>query len=223
MLLISGIERSWKRWSLFLRNKRRFHGLVRFNKTVTIVEGSSFEGSDSIGDGSVFAGKMGYGSYLCEDCYIVGEIGRFTSIAAEVRSAQGIHPMEAPFATTSPMFYSLRKQTMTTFATEQRFDELRPPVKIGNDCWIGARVFLTGGVTVGDGAVILAGAVVTKDVPPFAVVGGVPARILRYRYDEETIAFLLRTQWWNRSLDWLQANSHLLCDIEQLKRALDEA
>lgn len=223
MLLISSLERSWKRLTLFLRNKRRFHGLVRFNKTVKIVEGSSFEGSDSIGDGSVFAGKMGYGSYLCEGCHIVGEIGRFTSIAAEVRSAQGIHPIEAPFATTSPMFYSLRKQTMTTFATEQRFDELRPPVKIGNDCWIGARVFLAGGVTIGDGAILLAGAVVTKDIPPYAIAGGVPARVLRYRYDEETIAFLLRTQWWNQPLDWLRANSHLLCDIEELKKTLNEA
>lgn len=223
MILISTLERSWKRWRLFLRNKRRFHGLVRFNKTVKIIEGSAFEGADSIGDGSTFAGKMGYGSYLCEDCHIVGEIGRFTSIAAEVRSAQGVHPMEAPFATTSPMFYSLRKQTMTTFSTEQRFDELRPPVKIGNDCWIGARVFLAGGVTIGDGAILLAGAVVTKDIPPFAIAGGVPARVLRYRYDEGTIAFLLRTQWWNQPLDWLRANSHLLCDIEELKKTLNEA
>ena len=222
MFILTGIRQAARKWSLFLRNKRRFHGIVRFNSSVRIVEGSSFEGSDSIGDGSSFAGRMGYGSYMCEDCHIVGEIGRFTSIAAEVRSAQGIHPTGAPFATTSPMFYSLRKQTMTTFSTEQRFEELRPPVKIGNDCWIGVRVFLSGGVTVGDGAVILSGAVVTKDVPPYAIVGGVPARILRYRYDEETIDFLLRTKWWDKPLDWLRDNSHLLCDIEQLKKALDE-
>lgn len=222
MFLLSGIERFWKRWSLFFRNKRRFHGIVRFNASVKIAEGSAFEGADSIGDGSTFAGRMGYGSYLCENCHIVGDIGRFTSIAAEVRSAQGVHPTEAPFATTSPMFYSLRKQTMTTFATEQRFDELRPPVKIGNDCWIGARVFLAGGVTIGDGAVVLAGAVITKDIPPYAIAGGVPARILRYRYDEKTIDFLLRTQWWNQSIDWLRNNSHLLCDIDQLKMVLDE-
>lgn len=222
MFIISGIRQAARKWLLFLRNKRRFHGIVRFNSSVRIAEGSSFEGSGSIGDGSSFAGRMGYGSYMCEDCHIVGEIGRFTSIAAEVRSAQGIHPTGPPFATTSPMFYSLRKQTTTTFSTEQRFEELRPPVKIGNDCWIGARVFLAGGITVGDGAVILAGAVVTKDVPPYAIAGGVPARILRYRYDPETIDFLLQAKWWDKPLEWLRDNSHLLCDIEQLKKALDE-
>jgi len=222
MILISSIQRRIDKWSLYFRNKRKFHGLVRFNSTVKIAEGAGFEGAASIGDNSMFSGQMGYGSYMCENCHIVGDIGRFTSIAAEVRSAQGIHPTGAPFATTSPMFYSMRKQTMTTFATEQRFEELRPPVKIGNDCWIGTRVFLAGGVTVGDGAVILAGSVVTKDIPPYAIVGGVPARILRYRYDEETIAFLLHTRWWDKSIDWLRNNSHLLCDIEQLKNVIDE-
>lgn len=223
MLIISGITRRYKRWTLFLHNKLRWHGVVRFNASVKIAKGSEFEGADSIGDGSSFSGRMGYGSYLCEGCHIVGNIGRFTSIAAEVRSAQGIHPTDAPFATTSPMFYSLRKQTMTTFATEQRFEELRSPVQIGNDCWIGARAFLTGGITIGDGAVVLAGAVVTKDVPPYAVVGGVPAKVLRYRYDEETIASLIRIQWWNKSLDWLRANSHLLCNVEELKKELGES
>lgn len=222
MFLVTGIRERIHKWTLFLQNKRRFHGIVRFNSSVTIAKGSSFEGADSIGDGSFFSGSMGYGSYMCEDCHITGDIGRFTSIAAEVRSAQGIHPTGSPFATTSPMFYSLRKQTMTTFSTEQRFKELRPPVKIGNDCWIGARSFLAGGVTVGDGAIILAGAVVTKDIPPFAVVGGVPANVLKYRYDEETIAFLLRTKWWEKPIDWLQKNSDLLCDIERLKKELGE-
>ena len=222
MFILTHIQESIRKEILFLRNKRKFHGIVRFSRTVKIVEGSSFEGSDSIGDRSTFAGRMGYGSYMCENCHIVGDIGRFTSIAAEVRSAQGVHPTGAPFATTSPMFYSLRKQTMTTFATEQRFDELKPPVKIGNDCWIGTRVFLAGGVTVGDGAILLAGAVVTKDIPPYAVAGGVPARILRYRYDEETMAFLKQARWWDKPLDWLRDNSHLLCDIEQLKKVLNE-
>ena len=222
MFLISSIEQRYKRWKQFFRNKSRWHGIVRFNSSVRIAEGSSFEGANSIGDNSSFAGSMGYGSYMCEYCHLTGDIGRFTSIAAEVRSSQGIHPTETPFATTSPVFYSLRKQSMVTFATEQRFEELRPPIRIGNDCWIGTRAFLAGGVTVGDGAVILSGAVVTKDVPPYAIVGGVPARVLRYRYDEETISFLLRTTWWNKSLDWLRSNSHLLCDIKQLKTILDE-
>lgn len=94
------------------------------------------------------------------------------------------------------------------------------PVTIGNDCWIGQRAILIGGITIGDGAVVMAGAVVTKDVPPYAMVGGVPAKIIKYRYDEETIDFLLKAQWWNRPIEWLKENHALLCDIERLKEEL---
>ena len=76
---------------------------------------------------------------------------------------------------------------------------------------------LIGGVHIADGAVVLAGAVVTKDVPPYAIVGGVPAKIIRYRYDEETISFLLQTQWWNNTEEWFKENWKLLTDIDKLK------
>jgi len=91
-------------------------------------------------------------------------------------------------------------------------------VRIGNDCWIGESVLLIGGITVGDGAVILAGAVVTKDVPPYAIVGGVPAHVLKYRYDNETIEFLTRIKWWNNNEEWLKKNYRLMCNIDNLKK-----
>ena len=69
-------------------------------------------------------------------------------------------------------------------------------VTIGNDVWIGARAIILSGVTVGDGAVIGAGAVVSRDVPPYAVVAGNPARLIRYRFDEETISALAALRWW---------------------------
>lgn len=202
--------------------KLRFHGILRFNRSVRIGPGSSFEGADSIGDGSRFTGHMGYGSYMMTHCDLTADIGRFCSIGHEVMSTRGIHPYQAPFATTSPMFYSLRKQAMETFASEQRFEEIVPPTKIGNDCWIGSRVFLVGGISVGDGAVVLSGAVVTKDVPPYAVVGGVPAKVIKYRYDDDTIAWLLRTRWWDMPIEWLRSHAELLCDIEKLKKELNE-
>jgi len=135
-------------------------------------------------------------------------------------NVQGVHPMSVPFATTSPMFYSMKKQTGYTFANRQMFDEMRAPITIGNDCWIGCRVFAAGGLTIGDGAVVLSGAVLTKNVPPYAVVGGVPAEVIKYRYDDETIRFLLETKWWNQPISWLEENWEALCDIEKLKSLL---
>ena len=213
------VERGFRYWKI----KWKLHGKVRFNRTVCIVEGSVFEGNNSLGNHSFFDGKMGYGTYLCEDCRMEAVIGRFVSIGYGVRTARGTHPLGAPFATTSPVFYSLRKQAMGTFARVQTFEELLPPVTIGHDCWIGDRVEIVGGKAIGDGAVVLSGAVVTHDVPPFAIVGGVPARIIRYRFDNETIEWLLRVRWWDKPIAWLRENGELLCDMERLKRALDEA
>lgn len=96
--------------------------------------------------------------------------------------------------------------------------ERKYALEIGNDVWIGQNVFLIGGIHVGDGAVILAGAVVTKDVPAYAIVGGVPAKIVKYRYDDETIEFFLNIKWWNNSGEWYKEHWELLCDIEKLKK-----
>ena len=91
------------------------------------------------------------------------------------------------------------------------------PIEIGNDCWICSNVFICGGVRINDGAVVYAGAVVSKDVPPYAIVGGIPAKIIKYRYNEETIQFLLKMKWWNRPIGWLEEHVMLINDIDKLK------
>lgn len=187
---------------------------VCYNISVSIDPSSTFEGANSIGEKSFFKGQMGYGTYIGANCYIDGNIGRFTSIASDVQCNLGVHPYKYPYVSTSPMFFSLLKQTGETFATKQMFQEIKPSIQIGNDCWIGQRTFIAGGVKIGDGAVVLAGAAVVKDVPDYAIVGGVPAKIIGYRYDSITIDILQQTKWWNMPIDWLREHFELFSDID---------
>jgi chloramphenicol O-acetyltransferase type B len=120
-------------------------------------------------------------------------IGKFCSIAPEFTAGHGEHPTDR--LSVSPVFYSTKKQCGVSFAEADCFDELRPIV-IGNDVWIGARVFVRDGVRIGTGAIVGAGAVVTKDVADYSIVGGVPARLIRYRFSPDEIESLLRLKWW---------------------------
>ena len=203
---------------LFLAVKYRLEGNhVRLSFLSKVSLESHFEGANRIQPYTRFSGSMGYGSYIGHNCDIGANIGRFTSIAPYVRTNRGVHPYTYPYATTCPMFFSTQRQNGSTFANRMMFDEFKERPIIGNDCWIGENAFLIGGITVGNGAVILAGAVVTKNVPPYAIVGGVPAKVIKYRYDEETIRFLLDFKWWDQDVKWLQHHWELLCDIEKFK------
>ena len=86
------------------------------------------------------------------------------------------------------------------------------PVTIGNDVWIGANVCILPGISIGDGAVLAAGAVITKDVPPYAIVGGVPAKVIKYRFSEDIIKKLLKIKWWNWEEEKVKKNKDLFYD-----------
>jgi acetyltransferase-like isoleucine patch superfamily enzyme len=205
---------------------KKYRKVVEFTFSVNIGRSTVFEGMNKLHPKSSFTGKLGFGSYIGPKSQIAGIIGRYTSIGPNVKVIQGTHPYTYPFVTTSPAFYSLAKQNGSTFTDVQRFDEHlifdknnNYAVKIGNDCWIGERAMVVGGVQIGDGAVILAGAIVTKDIPAYAIVGGVPAKILRYRYRIDSIDFLLKFKWWNKELQWLQDNVELMNNMEKLENA----
>ena len=221
--LTKGVLAPLHREKDYLRCKRRWHGIVRFDRSVYIAPDAVFEGNNSILGGTSFSGFMGYGTYVGEQCHIEGaHIGRFCSLANRIWMSRGTHPLKAPYVSTSPVFYSPRLQTMETFSPQERFQEVLEPTCIGNDCWIGVNVFIAGGLTIGDGAVVLSGAAVVADVPPYAIVGGVPAKVVDYRFDAPTIAWLLEKKWWNRPVDWLREHASALCDLETLRVLLDE-
>lgn len=139
---------------------------------------------------------IGRKSYVAEAAHIGEcEIGAFSSIGPQaIIGGLGSHPTR--YLSTHPAFYSTLGQAGHTFAESDRFEELSKTV-IGNDVWIGARALILDGRSVGDGAVVAAGAVVTRDVPPYAIVGGVPARVIRYRFAPDVIEALLAWRWWN--------------------------
>lgn len=217
-----------KRFIKYIFLKIKWRGILKFNWSARISFGSSFEGMNQIHPHTLFKGEMGYGSYIGPYCELFGKIGRFSSIAPFVRCNHGRHPYTYPFVSTAPCFFSLnpsKSQNGSTYAKQQAFEEYsyadsekKYPIIIGNDCWIGEGVFFVGGIKISDGVVVLAHAVVTKDIPPYAIVGGVPAKIIGFRYSKEDIDFLLKIKWWNNSTEWFEKNWNLLDDFDGLKK-----
>ena len=165
--------------------------------------------------------EIGDFSYLAENSSIVNtEIGKFCSIGRNVGICLGSHPAHT-FVSTHPAFFSPAKQSGYTFAEESYFNE-SGSVLIGNDVWIGANVIIMNDLTIGDGAIIGAGTVVTRNVPPFAIVTGVPGNVLKYRFSEEDIKYLTEVKWWDRDIEFLKQNFKKFHDIEYLKDFLQK-
>ncbi len=151
---------------------------------------SGFVSAQAFIDDNVEVGEY---SYICPGSRVFfnTRIGKFCSIATDVTIGASLHPLN--FLSTHPFQYSsfyMGNEVNIGFNTF-------PETIIENDVWIGCHAVIKCGVRIGTGAVIGSGAVVTKDVPPYAVMVGIPAKILKYRFNEETIRRLLKTEWWN--------------------------
>lgn len=138
-------------------------------------------------------GKHSYaGDYFCVSNRET-TVGNFTSIADNVTLGTTFHPVD--WISTSPFTYFEAMKLNADYKQETFVYSKK--VVVGNDVWIGKHVTVMDGITINDGAIIGTNAVVTKDVPPYAIVVGVPAKILRYRFDKPTIEALLRLKWWD--------------------------
>jgi acetyltransferase-like isoleucine patch superfamily enzyme len=160
--------------------------------------------------------ELGDFSYVARNSQVYQtKVGKFTCIGPNVSTGMGAHPSDT-FVSSHPLFYSTLGQASGLVIVEKNlFDEF-PPTEIGNDVWIGNNVTIKYGVKVGDGAIIASGAVVTKDVEPYSIIGGVPAKIIKYRFNPEEIDFLEKFQWWNKDLEWIKANKELFTNIRLL-------
>jgi acetyltransferase-like isoleucine patch superfamily enzyme len=146
-----------------------------------------------------------------------GIIGRFCSIGPFVECVYGRHPLY-PFVSTHPAFFSIQRQTGFTFVTNQCYEEHKyiensKSFIIGNDVWIGYGSKIMEGITIGDGAIIAASSIVTKDIPCYEIWGGVPAKKIKDRFSDEIKEKLLEIQWWNNDLEWCAENAVYFTDI----------
>lgn len=171
----------------------------------------ALEGENKFGQNCIISrSRFGRATYCVNNVVISNtEIGAYTSIASNVSIGLHSHPTRG-YISTFPGFHF--RWPATPYLSEPKEFDVQSKTKIGNDVWIGNSVIILNGITVGDGAIIGAGAIVTEDVPPYAVVVGVPAHIIRFRFSEENIKILQDRAWWNWSPEEIARNQQAIQD-----------
>ena len=200
-------------------------GKVKIGRNVSLDQYTLFEGKNSVEDGTSLSHcRVGYFSYIAAAAELsYTDIGKYSCIGPRVRTVRGQHPVDR--VSVHPSFYAVKTPCGYSYVDENRFEEYRYvdadyAVRIGSDVWIGSDVILMEGVSVGDGAVVAAGAVVVKDVEPYCIVGGVPAKAIKYRFSSEVIHQLLEIRWWERDEAWISGHAELFDKVERFLSAV---
>lgn len=185
---------AWKKQHLILKKfsnchvslKSKIDAKVTLSEDVVINEGVSLRGNVKIGKGSFVNGP----SVIAAPDNAPVIIGSFCSIAGFVYIVSANHNIQFPtsYQISTGKYSGIFKDNIGKTG----------PINIGNDVWIGTHAVILSGVTIGNGAVIAAGSVVTKDIPPYAVVGGIPAKVIKFRFEDSSIKKLEDLKWW----DW---------------------
>jgi acetyltransferase-like isoleucine patch superfamily enzyme len=202
---------------------------VKFGKgasaSKTFFEGKNFVNSDS----HIINSYIGLATYISGDCKLSKiKIGRFCSIGQNLKNHFSLHP-GSDFISTHPAFFSTKKQAGFTFVEDNSFEESKYVDEdkkyysiIGNDVWIGNDVKIMEGIEIGDGAIIATGAIVTKDVAPYSIVGGVPAKLIRFRFTKEEIDLLIETKWWEKDISWITVNANNFSSFGEFNKCINK-
>ena len=216
-----------KGFFLFFQSKLLLRRKVIIEEKVSIRKASFSKHTRICKNSVINFSTFGSHSYVGWNSKLVNvSVGAYTSIGPYVEVIYGTHPLH--FVSTSPVFYSTKKQCGTTFVTKNKYKELSNAagsvysVVIGNDVWIGYGAKIIEGITIGHGAVVLAGAYVTKDVAPYSIVGGVPAKLIRYRFPELTRQALLKSEWWKKDPNWIKENGQAFLDVEAFLELIEK-
>ena len=210
---------SWLKWI------PHYFSVKRKNPTL-ILENMAYVKNSSLGlyniiyqNSSLINSFLGDYSYLNKRTNVSNaKIGKYCSIGENVTIGLGKHPT-SKFISTHPTFYTNKYKHY--FSKKLIFEEYEE-INIGNDVWIGSNSILRDGLNIGDGAIIATGSIVVKDVPSYAIVGGNPAKIIRYRFEEHQVKLLLEIAWWNKPVDWIAKNAEVMIDIDLFLNAVSK-
>lgn len=205
------------------QDKKKQELLKRLFPTSHVSSSALFDNNTVLEGENVINGYVNIHSSFIGRCTVIGghtnlsncKVGRFCSIARNIHIQPYTHPTS--FVSTYPGFFNTLNDYPFGKGTKE-FNEVLTCddghyAIIGNDVWVGENVTIKGGVKIGDGAVIGMNALVTKDVPPYAIVGGNPTKIIRYRFDEQTIEKLIEIKWWDWPLEIIKERREDFCDL----------